>query len=1061
MDIIKFSIRNPVTVLVGVILLALFGVVSLSRLPYQLSPRVERPVVSVMTFWPGATPYEVERDIIEEQEKVLKGLQDLDEMESESSDNRGRISLTFTLGTKLEDALLRVSNKLNEVRSYPENVEKPVLFASGVEQQAIIFLALQTTPDNPRDINEYYTYFDNNIRQFLERIPGVAEVQVRGGVNQEMQVLLKPEKLAAYRLTIDQVISALRGDNINVSAGIMSVGRREYRVRAVNEFRSAEDIANVTVITDGQRRVRVGDLADVQLGFAKFQSVGIQDGRPGIVTPIVAEPDANVLVVSDLVEAEINRLNREILRKEGLEYRWLNDQRRYILGAIKLLQQNILVGGSFAILVLMLFLRSFASTLIVAAAIPISLIGSFIFMWMMGTTLNIVSLAGIAFAVGMLVDNAIVVLENIDRHRGMGKPPIRAAYDGTREVWGAILASTLTTVAVFLPVIFLEQEAGQLFRDIAIAVTAAVLISLVVSISVIPMLSRKLFDFDIVHHIERRTSGATVLTRLGGALGAAIMAVVGVALRNWFTRLATIGGLSVGAVVTAWSLFPSMEYLPEGNRDMIFNNLIMPPGLSYEERRAIGEYCLNYLKPYYEPDYEGYPGIKSAFYMSGGDYNSLGIVSANPQRTRELIPLAKKMMDSIPGVTGISNQSSIFGRGMGGGRAIDVNLSGADIDAMLAAANRMMGVVRQRIPDSQVRPRPSLDLSFPEARFEPNTEALRAVGMTAQQFGIALDVLMDGRDIGDFKREGEKKIDLVVKVADTHADNPEELYHALIPTPMGRTVPVSSLASLRRTTGLTSIRHLERNRTFSLQITPPYSITMEDAMKIVNEEIVPDLEKQGVLDGITITMSGTADKLAQTREALQWNFILAVAIIYLLMSALFGNFIYPLIILFTVPLASAGGLVGLKLVNIFIGQQALDVLTMMGFIILVGVVVNNAILIVHQSLNNVRFNNLDYRDAVLDATRSRLRPIYMTAMTSIFGMMPLVVWPGPGSELYRGLGSVVLGGLAVSTIFTVFLIPSLLMFFIRMERRPVLAAAPAETRPEPGDEKNRELAAVK
>jgi HAE1 family hydrophobic/amphiphilic exporter-1 len=294
---------------------------------------------------------------------------------------------------------------------------------------------------------------------------------------------------------------------------------------------------------------------------------------------------------------------------------------------------------------------------------------------------------------------------------------------------------------------------------------------------------------------------------------------------------------------------------------------------------------------------------------------------------------------------------------------------------------------------------------------------------------------MDGRKIGEFKEEGKKKIDLVLKASESDITTPEDLYSSLIATPGGRTVPVSSFSSLERTTGITEIRHLERKRTFTLQVTPPFHIPLEEAMDIINGKVIPAVRSMGMIKkGIDVSMSGVADKLKETRQILQWNFVLAAVISYLLMSALFGNFIYPLIIMFTVPLAWAGGFMGLRLVDAVVAPSPLDILTMLGFIILIGVVVNNAILIVHQALNNVRHHHMDYKEAVLESTRSRIRPIYMSAMTSIFGMLPLVVAPGPGSELYRGLGSVILGGLALSTVFTIFVIPSLLMFFIKMEK---------------------------
>jgi len=366
-----------------------------------------------------------------------------------------------------------------------------------------------------------------------------------------------------------------------------------------------------------------------------------------------------------------------------------------------------------------------------------------------------------------------------------------------------------------------------------------------------------------------------------------------------------------------------------------------------------------------------------------------------------------------------------------------VDISGDSLDRIVRTAGMMFGMIKKDMPGAQIRPIPSLELLYPEIRFLPLRDRLKAEGLTATDFGLALDVLMDGRKIGEFKKEGEKKIDMVLKAPDKDISTPEELYEALVVTGKGKIVPVSSLSELVRTTGMTEIRHLERKRTITLQITPPMDIPLQEAMERVNKGIISVLKEKGMLKGVDVSMSGAADKLTETRKALQWNFLLAAVISYLLMSALFGNFIYPLIIMFTIPLAGAGGFIGLKLVNIFITYSPLDILTMLGFVILIGVVVNNAILIVYQALNNLRYHGMEYKEAVIESTRTRLRPIYMSAFTSIFGMLPLVVAPGPGSELYRGLGSVILGGLALSTVFTIFVIPSLLMFVIRMEKREV------------------------
>ena len=1046
MDFIKFSINKPVTIIVGVLFVVIFGMIGLKNMPYQLSPAVIEPEITVTTMWTGATPYEIERDIIEEQENVLKGIPGLIEMESSSFNSQGTVNLRFKIGTDVDDALLRVSNKLNEVRSYPENAERPVINATGAATSPVIWMMLKTDEDNPNSIDTYKTFFENEIRQYLERVEGVADLFMAGGTKKEMHIIVTPEKLAAYGLTINDITNVLRDENVNISAGTMGVSRKNYRIRTTGEFNSPEEIKNIVLKSTGQRRVTISDIAKVEFGYAKRDVAMIHMKKPGIAIGVKPEPDSNILELTDRVEETVMWLNKEKLRPQKLHIDWAYDQRPYISGSIGLVKTNIFIGGILAIIVLLIFLRSFSSTLIAASAIPISVIGTFFFMNALGRNLNVVSLAGIAFAVGMLVDSAIVVLENIDRHRNMGKPPFESAYDGAREVWGAILASTLTTVAIFLPVIFMQEEAGQLFRDIAIAVTCAVILSLFVSVSVIPMFSKQLFSL----LKTKTTSGKNRLTGFGNRLIEGVMSLVRLAIKDWKTRLTTIISLTLLAVLVAWILMPPKEYLPQGNRNLVINILVPPPGLSYEERKEIGDHIYETLEPYFGKDHNGFPGIEHMFYVGAEQIMLYGAISTHEQRAGELVPLFMGINNSIPGMFGMSMQAGVFQTSLGRGRTIEVDISGNDMNQVIQVAGMMFGIIMKEIPEVQVRPVPSLEILYPEIKILPQRDRLKASGMSAKDLGISLDVLMDGRIIGEFKQEGQKKIDLVLKASEKDISTPEELYNSLLATPGGNIILVSSISKLVNTTGITEIRHLERRRTVTLQVTPPIDIPLQNAMETIDNKVIPALKNQGMLNGVDVNMSGVADKLTETGEALQWNFILAALIAYLLMAALFGNFIYPLIIMFTVPLAAAGGFIGLRLENIFLGitkgygleslsittLQPFDILTMLGFVILVGIVVNNAILIVHQALNNIRYHGMDHKKAVLESTRTRLRPIYMSASTSIFGMLPLVVSPGPGSEFYRGLGSVILGGIAISTVFTVFVIPSLLVFFIKMEKKP-------------------------
>ncbi len=1036
MDIIKFFINKPVTVAVGVIMVVMFGLLGLQKLPVQLTPDVETPEITVNTTWGGATPYDIEKEIIEKQEKSLKGLQGLTKMESSSYNGFGTITLSFKIGTDLDDALLRVSNKMNEVGNYPENVNKPTIESAGANSSPVIWLTLETQADTSEHINHFRTFFEDNVRQHLERIQGVGSLFVFGGTDNTLDVILDAGKMARAKVTINQVIEAIRKANKNISAGVLGMSKKNYRIRTTSQFQSIDDALEVIIFDDGVKRVYLRDVAEVGNGYKKEDTSVLKDGTQVIVVGVRKEKGANVLAMTDQMENEIRRLNEGLLNQNGLHFDWVYDQRPYINTATNLVKKNILVGGLLAIGVLLLFLRSLRTTLITGIAIPISAIGSFFFLWLLDRNLNVVSMAGISFAVGMLVDNSIVVLENIDRHRKMGKDSFAAAYEGAKEVWGAVLASTATTVAVFLPVIFIQEEAGQLFRDIAIAITASIFLSLIVSVSVIPTLFN-LFYRSKPSAKQSATNPVSGLQKsyIGPLLAAAIMNFANLCMKNIFTRLSAIilfTSLSLG--ISSW-LLPSAEYLPQGNRNLILNILIPPPGYSVEKLKSMGRHIYQEAEPYFKEDgKDGFPQISRMFFVGADRITLFGGIGKHETRAGELIPLFSRIMNALPGVFGVSIQAGIFESGIGKGRTVDVNISGEEITPIIAAARTLFGTISGKMQNTQVRPVPSIETSYPEANLIPNKEKIAANGLNEEDLGIYIDILMDGRKIEEYRPEGIKQVDLILKGKASVSASPEDILNGTIVTPYGNLIRIGDVADISYSEGMPQINHLERDRTITLQVTPPADMALQSAMEFIENEIIANLQQAGQLNNVTVSVGGNADKLVETKKALQWNLLLALIITFLLLAALFENFLYPFIILFTVPLAAAGGFVGLQAVNAFIAPQGFDVLSMLGFIILIGTVVNNAILIVHQSLNNVRYNGLAGIEAVSDAVRTRIRPIFMSATTSLLAMSPMVIATGSGSELYRGLGSILLGGLAMSTVFTLFVIPSLLAFFIGFER---------------------------
>lgn len=1030
MNIIKFTLENPVKVLVGILFVIIFGIQALMNMPYRLIPTIEYPQISVRTSWSGASPYEMEKEVVDRQERVLKTIPGLIDFESTASNGSSNITLMFDLNMDVNDAILLVLNKLNEVRGYPDNVDQPTIRSSNTDSIPVVELALTTTPDNQRSIDEYGTYFEETIKPYLERIEGVADLAYWGGRAKQIHIKIDPNLLSYYNLSISKVISALSQENVNISAGTLDFGARDYRFRTIGEVKTPDDIKNIVVVAGDNSRVKMGDIAEIGYGFAKKSVIVRLGENDAINVGIIAQAGANVLKLTDDAEKVIKKLNDGILKEQGIKFVWISDQRGYILKAIGLVQSNIAVGGILAIIVLLLFLRSVRSTLAIAITIPISIIGTFFIMNAAGRSLNVISLAGIAFSVGMLIDNSIVVLENIDRHMAMGKKPFQAAYDGAKEVWGAIIASTLTTIAVFLPVVFIKEEAGQLFGDIALAVSSAVGISLIVSILVIPVVTKLLYSRS--HKKEKEGRAGRLIAAFGSFFVNGIMAISGRINASLTLRLCVITILTTVSAGGAYFLMPKMDYLPLGNKNLVEGYIQVPPGYSFKERASMGEYIYGRLKSYIGNEKDGYPAIKTLMFIGGGDRVRLSATSMDEERAAELQPLISKVVADIPGVTGAVSQSPLFNVGRGSGNIVMMNVSGAmDYDKLTGMVNLIQNKITEELPQAQIRVNPSATPVYPEVQIFPDREALKSAGISANELGMAVDAYLDGRKVGEFKDDTLGTIDIMVQGKDElNHENPNDIASILVTAQNGKPMPIYSLSEMKEIMGVDRIRRYNSQRSFNVMVFVQGGMVLEELQNAIMTKAIAPLKADGLLDGIEISTSGASSKLESAKTALTGNLLLAVLITYLLMSALFNNFLYPFIIMFSVPLAASGGFLGLAAVNTFIANQPMDVLTVLGFIMLVGTVVNNPILIVYQSLNNVH-NGMSGQNAISEALRTRIRPICMSTLTSLIGMLPLVVSPGAGAELYRGLGSVILGGLALSTMFTMFVIPALLSFFLK------------------------------
>ena len=1047
MNLIKFAIDRPTAVMAAVIMAVLFGAVALNTIPIQLAPDVARPVIDIRTNWLGAAPAEVEREILNLQEEQLKGLSGLERIEGRALQSQARLKLEFAVGTDMDKALLLVSNRLDGVPSYPDEADEPRLKIAGPEDNRIAWFHLTRQPGNTKPIHHFGDFADDVIRDRLERVPGVATVNYYGGGAREIRVTVDPAKMARYGLTVPEVLKRLREANVAVTGGDVEEGKRRYVVRTESELNTVETIRSVVLRTDepgggGIGRVLVGDIARVEYGYKKPTERVRTNGQPAIAINATRQVGANVIETMKGIRKAVSELNAGPIAQERLVFRQLYDETVYIDSAIELVIQNIWIGGTIAVAILLLFLKSIRATLVVGLAIPVSVIASFVAMALLGRSINVVSLAGIAFAVGMVVDAAIVVLENIYRMRERGKEPSVAALLGAKQVWGAILVSALTTVMVFIPLLIMDLEVGQLFRDIAVAISVSVLLSLIVSVTVIPALSRRLLGGTVKKPGEGLSVPVADMLARGFISVAVRMTrrIVG----NRVLALGIVGALTAGTLGLTWVLLPPLEYLPEGNRNLVISVVQPPAGYNLKTMSELANRVETEILPRIAKDENDIPAahlppkLKYFFFVVWRQQVFLGGRGMDPSRAKDIIPILEAPVFKEPSTFVHSFQPSIFGRGIGGSRSIDMDITGLELDDIFEAARlagAKIGAILPRPEGTSFRPRPSLQLGEPEIRIVPDRVRLADAGLSAQDLAVTVDAFNDGVRVAEVT-EGGQQIDLMLMGPEDGIGETQGIAALPVVTPAGTILPVSSLADVQVTAGPTEIRHVDSARTVTLQIRPAPLLALGEALDILQRDVIDRLFEEGLPPGVRIRLSGTADKLVATAAEMKWDLAIALAIVYLVMAVLFESFIYPLIIVLSVPLATAGGVIGLNILNLF-HFQALDMLTLLGFVILIGIVVNNAILLVHQTLYHIREEGYAHADAIVEATRNRIRPIFMSTLTSVGGMMPLVIFPGAGSEIYRGLGSVVVGGLSLSALLTLAIVPPLLSVFIGfLERTP-------------------------
>ena len=1080
MRLIEVSIRRKVTILMFTIGILLFGMVSLSRLKINLLPDLSYPTLTIRTEYPGAAPVEIENLVSKPIEEVLGVVKNVSRVKSTSRSGQSDVTLEFAWGTNMDYASMDVREKLDALQ-LPLEVGRPVILRYDPTLDPIMRFALfsdeidqgvEATSDPDMSIERVAStvsppsaeltietlkmlrrFGDEQVKKDLESAAGVASVKISGGLEEEIQVLVDQQRLSRLNIPVDQLIRMLRSENINLSGVRLDEGTQQYLVRTLNQFRDVDEIRNLIVTYRDGRPVYVRDIAEVREGFKEREAITRLNGLEAVEVAVYKEGDANTVAVARDVELKLQRLRESL--PPGVRLEKVYDQSTFISQAVNEVRNAGIVGGILAIIVLFIFLRDLKSTLIIGVSIPVSIIATFNLMYGYDITLNIMSLGGIALGIGLLVDNSIVVLENISRHRSMGKSVLDAASDGASEVGMAVVASTLTTVAVFFPLVFVEGIAGQLFRDQALTVTFSLLVSLVVAITLIPMLSSihknkqqyekpvlreprtmvgrwmrafRLFIFNTIPSLIVR-----VFKFIFRWLGIGIMFVL-----NPFLNLFERGYNAVESVypkIIGWALDRKIIVLGSAVGIFIFSLLMVPRlGIELIPSMAQGEYNVEFRMPPGTPlertdeiirqvqqAAAGSDRINMTFAVAGsgnrmdanpdaggenwGEMNvtlNQGAATSDEEFSMEQL---RAKLSSVPGLQYKFERPALFTFNT----PVEIEIVGFDLDDLKTAADRVASSLRTSDRFTDVKS--SKEQGHPEIQIIFDRDRLSALGL---QLGSVADGVVSKirGDVATRYSWRDRKIDVLVRARESDRASADDIRNLIINPGSDRPIPLDAVARIEITEGPSEIRRIAQQRVAMVSANLNYG----DLGAAVTE-IESALTNVVLPTGVLVRTAGQSQEMDVAFESLIFALLLAVFLVYLVMASQFESLIHPFVILFTIPMAVIGAIWALLITG-----STVSVVVFIGLILLAGIVVNNAIVLV-DLINQLRRKGMAKIEAICEAGRSRLRPILMTTLTTILGLLPLSIGIGDGAEIRAPMGITVIGGLLVSTMLTLVVIP--------------------------------------
>jgi multidrug efflux pump subunit AcrB len=1011
MRLTQFSLQNPPAIAAAGLIILLFGGLALFKLPIQLLPDTSRPQVWINVGWREAAPSEVEEVMVEPIEDAMRGMPGLVEMRSQSNRGGGGVGLTFEVGTDMTRVMLDIVGRLNTLPPLPLEADEPQAFAGDNWQGATAASLLVRPTDGRTDVDMGATYqklMEEVVEPRLARVPGVSRVNLEGGRPREVQVRFDAHRLAALGVTPQQVAATVIAAR-DASAGFVNVGRKQFTVRFTGR-EPVEQLGDLIVGWSGDRPLALREVADVKIGYRDAQWFSFRNGVPGYYVTMQRASSSNTVEVIEGVKEAIGELNEGPLAREKLMADLSWDASVYVRRAIAFVEESLLVGIFLAVCGLWYFLRGPRALMVIGLSIPLSLFFAVITLHLLGRTLNVISLAGLAFSTGIVIDAALIVQGNILRFLQEGKSPWEATVEGAQEVMPALLASMLTSIAIFLPVLFMEGLEGQLFKDLAITMSVSHAASLLVAMTVIPAANRwalaKGFPADQHHHWW------TQLTALAMRATASPAARAG-----W------IAGLVGGSLLFIVALVPKVDYLPVAQTDNVWGGFRLPPGGNLDTAKAeFAPVVIERLKPHLEGKVE--PAIKYYNFSAwgGGGGGVVVAYAADPRKTQDVVNLLKtKIFADLPDVRANANQGSLLNVDGNNSREIQMHLQGPDLPALMKAAAVAVAEIPKAIPDTSPQPFPALEMNQPEMQLVPDEWRISRAGMDRNSVAGALRAFTGGLWAGEYF-DGNERMNIIIKGNEWKTE--QELAEMPIVTPGAGVQTIGELATIRQTVGPSQLLRVGGRRTVSVAFEPPATMSLDEALTLLRDKVEPPV-RAAMPANAQLTYAGSVNELHQALGAMASNFALALLILFALMAALFRSAWDSFLVMLVLPVSTAGGIAALRLMDLATGFQALDLLTMIGFIILLGLVVNAAILLVDQTRAR-EHAGVARRDAVRQALETRARPIVMSTLTAVLGMLPLIFLPGLGAGIYRGLAAVVAGGMVIGTAFTWFLMPSLL-----------------------------------